>query len=473
MFNRDKTELIQYPIGNIRDTYLIPDSVISIGNSAFRACGSLTSVIIPESVKNIGDYVFLACTSLTSIIIPCSVTNIGEHAFQNCFSLLSVTLDDNLTIIGNYAFQGCNSLTFIIIPDSVTSIGEAAFRACRGLTSITIPDSVTKIGNSAFQACPNLVDVYYLGSEEKWLGVSIGSANNSLLDATIHYNHSHIYSSSTTKEPTCTDTGVKTFTCECKKSYIEPIPELGHDIIIDEAVAATCTTTGLTAGQHCSRCNDVTIEQKPIPELGHDIIIDEAVAATCTTTGLTAGQHCSRCNDETVKQETIPVNPHEYNLKYDSDKHWKECSCGTKIEMQNHSFISGNICSCGYRRITNATLIIKNNSGSKTINYGETLKLTADVTNKPYDATIYWYVDGVLMGEGVIFNINFDSGTRVITAKLVDNNGNALQDADGNEIFDAEEVTVKSGFFQKLISFFKNLLGANRTVVQAIFKGTI
>ena len=118
-----------------------------------------------------------------------------------------------------------------------------------------------------------------------------------------------------------------------------------------------------------------------------------------------------------------------------------------------------------------AIIKIKNNNGPKTINYGEILKLTAVVTDKPADATIVWYVDGVKKGEGETFNVSFESGTKTVEVKLADSNGNILRNASGNEIKDSERVTVKSGFFQKIISFFKNLFGMNRTVVQAIFKG--
>lgn len=119
-----------------------------------------------------------------------------------------------------------------------------------------------------------------------------------------------------------------------------------------------------------------------------------------------------------------------------------------------------------------ATIKIKNNSGSKTINYGETLKLTAIVTDKPAEAKIYWYVDGVKQGEGEAFSVSFESGTKTVEVKLVDANGNVLKDSSENEIVDSEKVSVNAGFFQKLISFFKNLFGINRTVVQTVFKGT-
>ncbi len=118
------------------------------------------------------------------------------------------------------------------------------------------------------------------------------------------------------------------------------------------------------------------------------------------------------------------------------------------------------------------TVRIKNNPGTKTIKYGEILRLTAITTDMPANANIYWYVDGVKQGEGEIFNVSFENGTKTVEVKIVDSNGNVLKNASGNEIKDTESVTVKGGFFQKIISFFKNLFRMNRTVVQSIFKGT-
>ena len=120
--------------------------------------------------------------------------------------------------------------------------------------------------------------------------------------------HEHSYSETVTNA-TCTEKGKRDCVCVvCGGTYYEEIPALGHDIVADKAVAATCTATGLTAGEHCSRC-DYKVAQEEIPVLGHDIIADKAVAATCTATGLTAGEHCSRC-DYAIKQETVPALGH-------------------------------------------------------------------------------------------------------------------------------------------------------------------
>jgi hypothetical protein len=151
--------VVCYPAGKTYGSYVIPNSVTSIGYSAFSDCSSLTSITIPNSVTSIGDGAFAGCSSLTSVTIPNSVTSIGDSAFSSCSSLTSVTIPNGVTSIGDRAFAGCSSLTSITIPNSVTSIGDYAFYSCDSLTSITIPHSVTSIGERAFSSCSSLRDI--------------------------------------------------------------------------------------------------------------------------------------------------------------------------------------------------------------------------------------------------------------------------------------------------------------------------
>ena len=175
----------------------IPNSVTSIGGSAFYGCEGLESIVveegntkydsrnncnaiikkesntliagcnnsvIPNSVTSIGSSAFRGCSGLTSITIPNSVTSIGEQAFESCDGLTSITIPNSVTSIGNNAFYYCSGLTSITIPNSVTSIGKYAFQDCSGLTSATIGNSVTSIGYCAFSNCENLADVYCLAT---------------------------------------------------------------------------------------------------------------------------------------------------------------------------------------------------------------------------------------------------------------------------------------------------------------------
>ena len=139
----------------------IPNSVISIGDYAFQSATSLTSITIPNSVTSIGDHAFEKATSLTSITIPNSVTSIGNSAFENATSLASVTFEAGsvLTTIGDFAFTFATALTSITIPNSVTSIGESVFDGATALTSITIPNSVTSIGDFAFIDAVSLTSI--------------------------------------------------------------------------------------------------------------------------------------------------------------------------------------------------------------------------------------------------------------------------------------------------------------------------
>ncbi len=174
----------------------IPNSVTSIGGSAFYDCSVLANVyisditawcnidfgnfnanplyngsrfylnkklirdlVIPDGCCRIGNYAFYNCRSLTSVIIPNSVTNIGNDAFFDCGGLTSITIGSGVVTIGNYAFYNCSGLTSIKIPNSVTSINYYAFAGCSGLTSVTINENIKEIGVGAFVDCSSLTSV--------------------------------------------------------------------------------------------------------------------------------------------------------------------------------------------------------------------------------------------------------------------------------------------------------------------------
>ena len=86
--------------------------------------------------------------------------SIKNSTFYGCTSLTSITIPNNITSIESSAFRYCTSLTDIKIGDGVTSIGSAAFRNCNSLENITIPNSATSIGSSAFADCSSLKEIY-------------------------------------------------------------------------------------------------------------------------------------------------------------------------------------------------------------------------------------------------------------------------------------------------------------------------
>ena len=159
LYNKDKTTLLQYPGGNTRTSFAVPESVAQIGVSAFTSAESLTSVTVPGSVTAIGDWAFYRCKNLKNVSLARGLKNIGAHAFDDCEKLTQIMIPDGAATIGDYAFCACGSLADITLPDSVTQLGSGAFNAT-GISVLTIPDGVTVLPYELFYACSNLTSVH-------------------------------------------------------------------------------------------------------------------------------------------------------------------------------------------------------------------------------------------------------------------------------------------------------------------------
>ena len=283
LFNKDKTAIVCYPANKSEATYIIPSSVANISDYAFCHCGNLTSVTIPNSVTSIESSAFEHCVSLSTVTIPNSVTSIGEKAFYYCSSLTSFTIPNSVTSIESSAFEHCVSLSTVTIPNSVTSIGNNAFGNCSKLTSITIPNSVTSIGDDTFYGCRSLTSICYEGSSEP----TYESSSFTNVNKTI---------------PVCVPADyVSDSWCGFTNLY------KGHDKVTDNAVAATCTETGLTEGSHCSKCGKILIAQEVIP--ASHTYCTAIIAPTCTAVGYTT-HTCSVC-EHTYHSDTVDAKGHK------------------------------------------------------------------------------------------------------------------------------------------------------------------
>ena len=165
----------------------IPGTVKFIDDMAFCNSG-LTSVTLPDGVTQLGDMVFHGCEDLVSAYLPDSITEIGAGTFNYCYKLTDVHLPGFLTAIPTRTLSNCGSLEEVSIPRGVTTIHGGAFESNRNLKTVTIPASVTEIGLGAFQFCYALEDVWYGGTLQQWMKLKVGSYNQYLTGANVHFS---------------------------------------------------------------------------------------------------------------------------------------------------------------------------------------------------------------------------------------------------------------------------------------------
>lgn len=166
---------------NLKDVTFAEGSTLqSVGDSAFKECGSLENINLPDTVEKIETRSFYTCSALgeinlgpqleeigreafydaglESVNIPNSTQEIGEYAFCANTSLQEVTLGSGLDGIEPGMFVSCENLSTIKFPSNITYIGDSAFNDT-GLTTVDIPDTVTSVGTSAFANCKSLQEV--------------------------------------------------------------------------------------------------------------------------------------------------------------------------------------------------------------------------------------------------------------------------------------------------------------------------
>ena len=142
---------------------VLPAMVASIGERAFYSSGLVTvTPFLPDTVKSVGGSAFSTCTNLVGDLrLKCpELTSTGYAAFTNCSQLDSVDMGGSgIVTIGDYAFSGCWSMTNAVIPSGLQRIGLEAFLSNSSLRTVTpfLPDTVQSVGGRAFSTCTNLV----------------------------------------------------------------------------------------------------------------------------------------------------------------------------------------------------------------------------------------------------------------------------------------------------------------------------
>lgn len=270
-----------YTTNTTLKTIILPETLTTIGNSAFAMCQNLREINIPNSVTTLGRWMFEGCASLEEVNIPRGVTDIPASAFYGA-GIKRVTIPSSVTTIGGWAFNLCNNLASITIPASVTSLGESVLKECVNLESAEILANVDILPNNFFMASPKLRNVK-LSTSIHTLNSNV-FCNTGLTEYTIP---SHITSikegafSENTKLHTVTlPTGVQTawnvfYDCKNLKTVTIPegVTELGAEMfrgcIALESIELPSTITSIhdRAFQGCSALISLTCKAINAPAL--------------------------------------------------------------------------------------------------------------------------------------------------------------------------------------------------------------
>ena len=128
--------------------------------------------------------------------------------------------------------------------------------------------------------------------------------------------HTHAYESKITTQPTCTEPGVRTYTCaDCGDSYTEEISAKGHTPKAERngVKEANCTENGYSGDLVCGVCGSVLEKGNTVPAKGHPhTTVQNDKTASCTEDGYTGDTYCIDCEQRILEGTVIKSKGHQW-----------------------------------------------------------------------------------------------------------------------------------------------------------------
>ncbi|CDB27119.1 ig-like domain-containing surface protein [Firmicutes bacterium CAG:552] len=147
---------------NLKDIEF-PSKLVSVGDSAFYNCAEIREVNL-KYIETIGQSVFASCRRLKTVRVLDGAESVGVTMFAACPDLNNIEFASTVKDIGNGAFMNCTALKSVTFPDSLVRLGLKAFSGCSALETINISDTVKDIGFNCFEktAWEDAVDNGYI-----------------------------------------------------------------------------------------------------------------------------------------------------------------------------------------------------------------------------------------------------------------------------------------------------------------------
>lgn len=297
LYDKSMETIVWYPACKEGIIFTLPDQVIKVQQGAFSRNQNIEELVV-NSIKFSLNY---APAKLKRIVVHSKSFNLNATALSE---LKEIVLCPGIEEVSFY-LQNCEALTPLIVPDSI--------KKCQIILSKCPAINIYFMGDAPIQG----VVTSPIGSEKPVAHYPEGKTG---WEAFIGVSHGALFQNMSVieyQQETCEDDGLKIYKCEhCQREFQEVVPA-SHNVVIDNAVAPTCTEDGLSEGRHCSRCNAVIIEQVVLPATGH--LWEEQMKVDQVPTCIAEGKqsiHCSKCDEiKEGSEEILPVNPSNHCYK--------------------------------------------------------------------------------------------------------------------------------------------------------------